>query len=356
MATALTERQASAVKQVRDVIAHNIAKVRAAAPKHLDANQLAGFLLQTIEGDPKLLQCTADSLFSALLESTRFGLSVGKGVMAEAYIVPFSDRKNNITIATLIPGYRGLRKLARQAGWQIVLEAVHEGDAWEYRGKLDLPMHSPSNLGDRRFLPVMAAYLVGKDLHNPSAMPVVNAWTVGECMAHRDRYSIGWQAASSKKNGGPDGKSAKESVWHPENPAFRVMCMKTVLRDSIARGEITVSNSYIRNMLNREDNAVDGVVVNKREQITVEDPPEDPPKSAAFQELTDDSVDPVKLTKEFGELVKQCESIGSVNELLTEYGEQAPDDDCYNGLVRMAEKRSDFLRAQRSKRKGAENE
>jgi len=57
----------------------------------------------------KLMDCNKNSILSATMECARLGLEPG-GILGEAYFVPFK------AACTLLPGYRGLLKLARQSG------------------------------------------------------------------------------------------------------------------------------------------------------------------------------------------------------------------------------------------------
>src|SRR5262245_19627786 len=58
---------------------------------------------------PQLVECDHNSFFDAVRDCAQFGWELG-GALAEATIVPFGSE------ATLIPGYRGLIRLAWQGG------------------------------------------------------------------------------------------------------------------------------------------------------------------------------------------------------------------------------------------------
>ncbi len=80
-------------------------------------------------GDAKLRNCTQISIIEAVLRVAETGLSLAK-TAGEAYLVPFQDRKNNVTVATFMPGYRGLIRLATQAGTLLAIRSgvVYKGD------------------------------------------------------------------------------------------------------------------------------------------------------------------------------------------------------------------------------------
>lgn len=186
----------------------------------------------SIRKNPQILECTPASLFGAISEAATYGW-VCDGVMGQASLVPFRNNKKGCMEVTLIPGYKGLRDLVRRSGQvDISMESVHDGDTYEYRGRFELPIHKYSQDPERRFKAVTHAYVVGRFR---GGNVVTFSWSVGECLAHRDRYCQSWRRVKDDK------VKAAESPWHQDNPAFRVMCMKTVLLDAIHRGEFPLS-------------------------------------------------------------------------------------------------------------------
>lgn len=67
------------------------------------------FAIQAIEKNPKLGQCTAESIAGALLDCAYSGLSLSPA-LAHAYLVPYG------TTCTFSPGYRGLLHMGFKAG------------------------------------------------------------------------------------------------------------------------------------------------------------------------------------------------------------------------------------------------
>lgn len=68
---------------------------------------------EAMKPDSKLAQCRPDSIFLALCDAAQLGLEPS-GLGGEAYLVPFWDKHTRSFLATLMPGYRGLAKLARR--------------------------------------------------------------------------------------------------------------------------------------------------------------------------------------------------------------------------------------------------
>jgi recombination protein RecT len=179
---------------------------------------------EQIEANPVLLNCSPASVFRAIVRAGLYGW-VCDGILGQGYLVPFKGE------ATLIAGYKGLRDLVRRSGQaDTAMECVHEGDRFTFRGMFAEPEHIKGP-GDRTSRPVLGAYVVVHYFATRSCKTFW--WPIETILAHRDRYSIGW-----KKKGGPN---AVDHLWHEKNGAFPVMCMKTVLRSVINRGEAPVS-------------------------------------------------------------------------------------------------------------------
>jgi recombination protein RecT len=108
--------------------------------------------------DDWLAKCQPETFYTALILAAQLGLEPS-GARGEAYLVPFKSR------VTLLPGYRGLIKLAlrSKAVRQIYAHVVYEGD--EFVGSLgtDVKLHHVPALnvgepGEAR--EVVAAYAV----------------------------------------------------------------------------------------------------------------------------------------------------------------------------------------------------
>lgn len=166
------------------------------------------------------------TIVNAVIQAGAYGWTCD-GITGHAYIVPFGDK------AVLMPGYKGLLDLVRRSGkCEASIEAVHEGDQFQYRGRFREPLHVRSDDPKRRSKPVTHAYVVAAFT---SGIVKAFVWTREECLAHRDRYSQGWRRVAGK----PDKEA--DNPWCEKNPGFWVMCCKTVLRNAINRGELPIS-------------------------------------------------------------------------------------------------------------------
>jgi recombination protein RecT len=107
-------------------------EIQRALPRHMTADRMARIALTEFRKNPALLKCEPASLFGAVIQCAQLGLEPG-GALGHAYLIPFENRKKNITEVQFIVGYRGMIDLARRSGQIVSLEAhaVFEGDQFE---------------------------------------------------------------------------------------------------------------------------------------------------------------------------------------------------------------------------------
>ena len=111
---------------------------QALPPGGIEAERFSQIAMMLFERTPQLLTCTRESLIGAVVEAAKLGLSLDS-TLGQAYLIPYNDRKKNITRAVLIPGYRGLTELAMRSGQvhAVWAEVVREGDLCEERQGTD---------------------------------------------------------------------------------------------------------------------------------------------------------------------------------------------------------------------------
>jgi len=133
----------SAVATFRDLLEQMKPQMLKALPKHLDIDRMLRIAMTSVQKVPKLLECSPQSLLAAVIQCAQLGLEPD-GVLGEAYLIPYGK------ICTLIPGYRGLLKLARQSGEVLMIEArvVHAHDVFTYEYGLDLECRHVPSLDD----------------------------------------------------------------------------------------------------------------------------------------------------------------------------------------------------------------
>jgi len=158
---------AKSAGNLKALLEANSAALTELLPKHVTPARLIKTMLVAANRNPQLLLCTQASIFETITRAAELGLDLS-GTLGEAYPVPFK-KKNGDRFemqAQLIPGYRGLAKLARQSGdvARLEAEAVYANDHFTYRKGSDFKVEfRPALTGDRGILIGFYAYCKFKD-------------------------------------------------------------------------------------------------------------------------------------------------------------------------------------------------
>lgn len=135
MATAIAERMNSpvAIKTFSECL-----------PSHVSAEAFAKQALIIISGNEKLMKCSVDSLYQAVLQVARLGLSPDPQ-LGMVSIVPYKDK------CSVIIGYKGMIELAMRTGKVRSIKGVlvHQADldegGWSYEeGSQPRLYHKPA--------------------------------------------------------------------------------------------------------------------------------------------------------------------------------------------------------------------
>jgi len=132
-----------------------------ALPSHVTAAQIQRVVLTEVSKNPSILRCTQTSVLTSVMEACQLGL-VPNSTQGLAYLVPYGTR------CQLIPGYKGLIKLALQSGKvsKIWAKVVREKDYLEYEeGLIPKLVHRPYLEGDPGMF--VGAYAVAKMVNDP---------------------------------------------------------------------------------------------------------------------------------------------------------------------------------------------
>lgn len=118
---------------VRSLMEQSKGQMQAAAPYLMNLDRSIRMALTTFQKTPKLLDCHPATLLGALIQLTQLGLELDSATN-QAHLVPFYNSKKSRFDATLIIGYKGLEKMAINAGQikRIMPRVVHDGDAFQY--------------------------------------------------------------------------------------------------------------------------------------------------------------------------------------------------------------------------------
>lgn len=146
----------------------NKATLQAVLPKHLTPDRMLKIALGAMRTTPKLMDCTVESLFGAIVACAQLGLEPNTP-LGHVYLIPF-DKKKNVggnwvverTDVQVIIGYKGMLDLSRRSGQiiSIAAHAVYEKDDFDYAYGLEERLHHKPAMGERG--DIIAFYAVAK--------------------------------------------------------------------------------------------------------------------------------------------------------------------------------------------------
>jgi len=201
----------SLADQIRSMEKH----YQLAMPKGAEATQLIRDALTALRTTKNLDRCEPASVLGALMTCAQLGLR--PGVLGQAWLLPFWDRKLNGGKgghrAQLVIGYQGLVELAYRSGHvaSVIARTAYEHDVFEVDyGLADTIVHKP-NMDGSRGRPI-AYYAIVKYVSGGYAFWVMSDQ---EMRSYRDNH------ATAVKDG---------KVFGPWVDHFEGMAHKTVLR------------------------------------------------------------------------------------------------------------------------------
>lgn len=188
----------------------NKQKIADSCARGLDSDKLTRIALTAMQKNPLLLQCSGGSVLRALMDCASYGL-VPNSQTNEAHLVPYRNNKTGGWDCVLIPGYKGLTKMATNTGLvsHVTVREIYKNDFIDYEYGLDERLiHKPAKGDPGEFV---GAYSIVRFKDGGREFRVL---MIEEGRAHRDRFAPAWK----KNKGGP---------WQTDEPA---MIMKTSLR------------------------------------------------------------------------------------------------------------------------------
>lgn len=135
MATATTAIAKKPIDNLRALFDKASPAIAEVIPRHLTPERILRITLACVSRTPLLLECTPQSILQAVMVAAQLGLDPTGGVLGEAYLVPYKNRKNNNRReAQLIPGFQGLISLARRTGQVQAVSSypVFENDSFDF--------------------------------------------------------------------------------------------------------------------------------------------------------------------------------------------------------------------------------
>jgi recombination protein RecT len=209
MATGELVRKSDQRVTVRGWFEAQKGEIARAVPKHIDPERLVRVALTACVQNPKLLECTRESLMQAVMQSAQLGL-MPDGLLGGAYLVPYRNGKTGAMEATFQVGFPGLIDLATRGDRisAVIPDVVHAKDYFEYHREVerDVFKHKPYE-GDDDPGPLTHAYCLVRRKDGTASVTVLPKSKIEK--EHR--------AHSRAKNEGP---------WSTH---YEAMCKKTMV-------------------------------------------------------------------------------------------------------------------------------
>ena len=187
-------------KTIFDIIQAGAKQFATALPKHINTDRFVRIAITTIRQNPKLAQCSQESLLGALMVSAQLGLE--PGTLGQCYLIPYG-RECQFQI-----GYKGMIELLRRSGQlkDIYAYSVYENDDFEITYGLDRNLiHKPNLANKGDFLGCYCVAILKDDTRAFEYM------TKEEIEAHAKKFS----------------KTFENGPWKTD---FEAMAHKTVVK------------------------------------------------------------------------------------------------------------------------------
>jgi recombination protein RecT len=217
--------------------------IQSLVPKHVTPERLARVGLNAISRNPKLMECTPETIVGSIVNCASLGLE--PNLLGHAYIVPFYNNKTGKMEAQFQIGYKGALDLVRRTGVVSTIAAheVYEGDTFEYAYGLDEKLvHIPSGEDDEKKISHFYACYKLKD--GGSGFVVMSREQMEK---HRDKFT-----KSKDKSG---------NAFGPWKDHFVSMALKTVILKLIKYMPISIEQQETEAILEgiQRDNTVSTV-------------------------------------------------------------------------------------------------
>ncbi|MGL5962761.1 MAG: recombinase RecT [Cetobacterium sp.] len=132
-------------KNILELIKASEKQFALALPKYFNSERFTRIALTTIRTNRELAKCSQESLLGSLMVLAQLGLEAG--VLGQAYLIPFNNKKLGTIECQLQIGYKGLIELLRRSGQlsDIYTYTVYKNDFFDitYGLKRDL-IHKPN--------------------------------------------------------------------------------------------------------------------------------------------------------------------------------------------------------------------
>lgn len=207
--TPATAQQEVGNQALRIAMKEAFPSIRNIVPKHMTPERLMRIVLTASQRNPKLAQCTPESVIGAVVNCATLGLE--PNLIGHAYLIPYKNSKTGVTECQFQIGYKGMLDLIQRSGnvQSITAHVVYENDEFEYEyGLNEILRHKParSNRGEAIFY-----YAVYKMRNGGYGFEVLSKEDVED---HRDKFS----------------KAKTHGPWVDN---FDAMALKTVVKQMV---------------------------------------------------------------------------------------------------------------------------
>jgi recombination protein RecT len=175
----------AAKKDIREVILAQKQEIARALPRHMSADRMIRVMLTAVNTTPKLLLCSRDSLLSALMKCSQYGLEPDG---RHAHLIPY--KKGNDYECQLIFDYKGLVNLVRRSGdvSDIHCDVVYEKDHFEYGFGTNGCLNHTPNLKEQDRGEITCAYSFVKLKDGSTSFEVMPWWEIEKIKENSQGY------------------------------------------------------------------------------------------------------------------------------------------------------------------------
>lgn len=205
-------------------------------PKHVTPERMARIGLQAISRNPKLMECSPESVVGAIMNCATLGLE--PNLIGHAYLVPFYNGKTGKMEAQFQIGYKGLLDLVRRTGEvsQVYAYEVRENDEFDYELGVHANLkHKPATSERGEVTGYYSVY------HLKDGGYGFFYLSKAEAMEHAQRFS------KSQKGG---------KLFGPWADHFDEMAKKTAMKAMTKYMPISVESQSIMEGINRDEAVV----------------------------------------------------------------------------------------------------
>jgi recombination protein RecT len=314
MATSNEMVPAKPMDRFKQELAMREGHLRSLLPQAMTVDKFQAIVVAAVADNMDLLDCDRGSLLKACLSAAELGLSLNKS-MGEADILKVWDGRLKKNVAQFRPRYKGLMKLALQAGEVLKIESrlVYENDVFEVEEGIEsriIHKHGLSDRGEK-----IGAYCVWK---------LKNGETQFEIMSKEEILSIRNRSSSKTKEGvivGP-WKTDEAEMWRKTvvRRASKYMPLSTeaqraVMADNQAEG-IIEADEYSGDEMDITDfndvPAAEAQVQTLEEKIVAKAKPA--PKTPLHIDALEPDLDEEGMADWDGWAISACEIVASLSE------------------------------------------